>query len=62
MLGLRYYACDRCDAVHASPAVPPWCSRCDGRSLREITRDLQADAYFWRPVTSDRSSPVDDDP
>jgi hypothetical protein len=47
MLGLRHYVCDRCQTVHASPTDPPWCSRCDGEALREITADLQAETDFW---------------
>jgi hypothetical protein len=53
MLGLRFYACDRCDAVHADLAAPPWCSRCDGDRFREITGRLQADAYFSPTVPDD---------
>jgi hypothetical protein len=49
VLGLRFYVCDGCDTVHASPDEPPGCRDCGGRRLREITRQLQADTYFLPP-------------
>jgi hypothetical protein len=48
VLGLRYYACDRCETVFADVETPPRCGRCAAEGLREITRDLQGDDYFWR--------------
>jgi rubredoxin len=56
MLGLRFYTCDRCGAVHADLDGPPQCSRCHATSLSEITRRLQADSrsYFWRADERDR--------
>jgi hypothetical protein len=53
-LGLRYYACEGCDAVHAAPTDPPWCSRCGGESLRELTERLQdRDAGYFSPPGTD---------
>jgi hypothetical protein len=53
MLGLRFYACDRCGTVHADLTVPEQCHRCRGSPLREITRELQADSYFAPPTGGD---------
>jgi hypothetical protein len=47
MLGLRFFACDRCETVHAAPETSPSCSNCEGGPLREITNELQADTSFW---------------
>jgi hypothetical protein len=46
MLALRYFACDRCETVYASPDTPPWCDSCGCESVEEITERLQTDAYF----------------
>lgn len=48
MLGLRFFACERCETVYANPPDPPHCDRCD-TPLREITERLQEDAYFRPP-------------
>jgi hypothetical protein len=54
VLGLRYYACEQCDAVHAAPSDPPWCSRCGCGSLREITEELQErDVGYFSPPEAD---------
>lgn len=46
MLGLRFYACDRCDTVFADPDAPRECGECADGRLNEITHRLQADTYF----------------
>jgi len=46
MLGLRFFACERCETVYASPNTPPYCDDCDGTTFRELTRRLQDDSYF----------------
>jgi hypothetical protein len=60
VLGLRFYACEACDAVHAGPTEPPWCGRCRGGSLVEITHELQEDAYF-SPSAADDARPSGND-
>jgi hypothetical protein len=50
VLGLRFFVCDGCKTVHASPDEPPGCRDCEGRRLREITHRLQADTYFLPPT------------
>ncbi|WP_175501323.1 hypothetical protein [Halogeometricum limi] len=53
MLGLRFFACDRCDTVFADVAEPPWCDGCGGDdgcgggSFAEITSRVQRDEYFF---------------
>lgn len=54
MLGLRFYACEDCETVHADVGVPPACGRCDGGAFREITRSLGTDTYFFT-TTDDRA-------
>ncbi len=46
VLSLRYFVCEQCETVYASPDEPPNCNNCGGQSLREITHDLHSDAYF----------------
>lgn len=51
MLGLRYYLCEHCDAVHADVDLPARCGRCgrDGGALfADVTLTLEdaAVAYF----------------
>ncbi|WP_435319909.1 hypothetical protein [Haloarchaeobius sp. TZWSO28] len=46
MLGLRYFACPRCETVFAFPASESRCPSCDGGTLEEITNRLHDDAYF----------------
>jgi hypothetical protein len=46
VLGFRFFACDRCETVYASPAAPAVCDRCDGGRLTDITDTLRNDAYF----------------
>jgi hypothetical protein len=53
MLGLRFYACDRCGTVHADLTAPERCHRCHDGPLREITGRLQADSYFAPPTEND---------
>jgi hypothetical protein len=60
VLGLRYYACDRCETVFADVEAPPRCGRCAAERLRELTRDLQGDDYFWR-ATAEASAGGDDE-
>jgi hypothetical protein len=48
MLGLRFFACERCETVYANPPDPPRCARCEV-ALQEITDRLQDDAYFVPP-------------
>jgi hypothetical protein len=54
MLGLRFFVCDRCETVHASPEESRSCTSCEGGSVREITGALQTDTYFWRAGGDDR--------
>jgi ribosomal protein L37E len=46
VLGLRFFACDRCGVVHADPEEPVQCGRCGWGRLEELTGRLQADSYF----------------
>jgi rRNA maturation endonuclease Nob1 len=46
VLGLRFFACNRCDTVFADPERPLRCDSCGGDALEEITDKLQADTYF----------------
>jgi hypothetical protein len=49
VLGLRYYACGRCDAVHADVAAPTACGRCGRRGtdgFDDVTATLQDASYF----------------
>jgi hypothetical protein len=46
VLGLHFYCCDDCDAVHADVEVPPRCGRCAGTSFRDVTAGLQDASYF----------------
>lgn len=48
MAGLRFFECRECATVHADPAVPPYCSECDGTAFGELTADLQTDTYFFQ--------------
>jgi len=46
VLGRRFYACDRCDAVHADVESPPACGRCGEDAFVVLQRDDAAAAYF----------------
>lgn len=46
MLGLRFFACLRCDTVYAAPEEPQWCDSCGHGALKELTRRMQTDEYF----------------
>lgn len=46
MLGLRYFACERCGTVYASPEAPSDCAACDGTRFAELTGSSGAEAYF----------------
>ena len=46
MLSLRYFVCEQCGTVYASPDEPPQCDDCGGLSLREITHKFHSDTYF----------------
>ncbi|WP_411963480.1 hypothetical protein [Haloferax sp. YSMS24] len=46
MLGLRFFACRRCDTVVSVPDVPSRCETCEATSLEEITQELGDYAYF----------------
>ncbi len=50
VLGLRFFVCERCETVHASPDEPPRCRDCGVGTFREITHRLQADTYFLPPA------------
>jgi hypothetical protein len=50
VLGLRFFVCEGCETVHASPDEPPGCRDCGVGTFREITRRLQADTYFLPPA------------
>ena len=44
-LGLRYFACDRCETVFALPDAPSECGRC-AATVRELHGVRGPDAYF----------------
>ncbi|MFC6954338.1 hypothetical protein [Halorubellus litoreus] len=51
MLALRYYVCERCDAVHADVDPPGECGRCGRRGAAAFddvtsTLDDASAAYF----------------
>ncbi|WP_154325918.1 MULTISPECIES: hypothetical protein [Haloferax] len=46
MLGLRFFACVRCDTVYAHPETQTQCDSCDSGTLEEITHTMYDDAYF----------------
>ncbi len=46
MLGLRYYACQRCETVFALPDPPTVCGRCGAETVGELRRDDTAASYF----------------
>jgi hypothetical protein len=46
VLGLRVFACDRCDTVFAFPEDVSQCSACKEGSLDELTQTMAHDAYF----------------
>jgi hypothetical protein len=49
VLSLRYYACGRCDAVHADVDAPTACGRCGRRgtdAFDEVTAALRDASYF----------------
>jgi hypothetical protein len=46
MIGLRYFACGRCDTVVALPQPQATCGRCGADSLAELPPDDTAAAYF----------------
>jgi rubredoxin len=43
---LRFFACDRCETVHADAEEPSRCGRCGATRLEELTDGVQADPYF----------------
>ena len=45
MLGLRFFACPRCETVYALPEEER-CQRCGDVRLDEITRTMWDDSYF----------------
>ena len=49
MPGLRFFACETCGAVSASPDRPPGCGDCGGDRFADITDSLQDGAYFAPP-------------
>ena len=53
MLGLQFYVCDDCDAVHADVDVPPACGRCGGDVFRELGRSPRDGSYFYAPTMSE---------
>jgi len=46
VLGLRYFACERCGTVYASLDAPSDCADCDGTRLAELAEESGAAAYF----------------
>ena len=46
MLGLRYFACERCDTVFALPEPHSQCGRCGAEALAELPPDDTAGTYF----------------
>lgn len=46
MLGLRYYACQRCETVFALPDPPTACGRCGAETVDELRPDTTAASYF----------------
>jgi hypothetical protein len=47
VLGLRFYACTRCETVYAEPVAPTPCPTCGGEKPRDITGRLEGDSYFF---------------
>ena len=45
VLGLRFFACPRCETVYALPEEER-CQRCGDVRLDEITRTMWDDSYF----------------
>ncbi|MFC7095811.1 hypothetical protein [Halobaculum marinum] len=54
MLGLQFYVCDRCDAVHSGVEEPPACARCGDGRFANITTAVQGDSYFTRASAPER--------
>ncbi|WP_227132848.1 hypothetical protein [Halorubellus salinus] len=57
MLGLRYFACEACDAVHADVDQPAACGRCGRRgdaAFADVTATLDdaAASYFSRAAAT----------
>jgi hypothetical protein len=50
VLGLQFYVCGDCDAVHADVDVPPACGRCGGSAFHEMGRCAQDGSYFYSPT------------
>jgi len=46
VLGLRYFACEACGTVYASPDEPSDCDRCDRGRLA----DVLCDGTYFAPV------------
>lgn len=46
MLGLRYFACERCSTVVALPEPQAQCGRCGAETLLELPADETAASYF----------------
>jgi len=60
VLGLRYFACDRCGLVHSDLDEPARCARCDGDDFTPVVAHPEQDAlgadaaYFAGSMTADR--------
>lgn len=55
MLGLRFFACDRCGIVHADVDNPPECGRCDYTQLTDITSSTAVEPYFTDAIADSQS-------
>lgn len=49
VLGVRFYACARCEAVHALPDQPTACAECGATRLDDVTDRLGDAGYFAPP-------------
>ncbi|WP_299235348.1 hypothetical protein [Natronomonas sp.] len=46
MLGLRYFACERCETVVAEVEAPVACRECGASEIGELTGEGSASEYF----------------
>ncbi|MFC7137757.1 hypothetical protein [Halobaculum litoreum] len=51
MLGLRYYVCEACDAVHADVGEPTACGRCGDGAFVDVSATVRGDDYFTRGLS-----------
>ena len=46
MLALRWFACENCETVYATPERPPRCGDCGAPAVTELDRADGAASYF----------------